>query len=62
MIKKLKNFWQEFTIWHDEMQWQNSAERRELATKRLAIYRKFMNGDPSYVHSPYTHPEIYNLY
>lgn len=61
LIQKVKDLWQEFVMWHDEMQWQNSTERRELAVKRLAIYRKFMDGDPSCVHSPYTHPENYNF-
>lgn len=62
MFNSIRELWQEFMMWHDKMIWNNSIERRELATKRLAIYRKYMSGDESCRHSPYTHPEEYEFF
>lgn len=62
MFNSIRELWQEFMMWHDKMVWNNSTERRELATKRLAIYRKYMSGDKSCLYSPYTHPEEYKFF
>ena len=61
-ITQVKELWSELMMWHEEMQWKNSPERRELAVKRLEIYRKFMSGDKSCITNPYQDPEAYNFY
>jgi len=53
MIQKVKDLWTEFSTWHDEMQWQNSRERRELAVERISQLRAFMAGESDF--NPYEH-------
>ena len=61
-MRKLKQLWEDFLIRGEELQYQASPARAELARNRLEIYRKFMSGDKSCINNPYTHPESYNLY
>ena len=54
---KLTSLWWEFKAWHDNMQWQNSPERRELAVVRLARYRAFLHQPHGgTLTNPYTDP------
>lgn len=51
MIEKLKEIWWELRAWHDEMQWQNSKERQELAVTRISQLRDFTSGKSTF--NPY---------
>ena len=51
MIEKLKDLWWELSAWHDEMQWQNSKERQELAVTRISQLRAFTSGESDF--NPY---------
>lgn len=53
VIQTVRDLWQEFTMWHDEMQWQNSVERREMAVERIGQLRAFMAGESDV--NPYAH-------
>lgn len=44
-MRKLIELWQELIMWHDEMQWKHSKERRELARERLEQLRAFTSGE-----------------
>jgi len=55
-MKALIELWQEFLAWHDEMQWQHSRERRELASERISKLRAFMSQPPDGdLRNPYEH-------
>ena len=43
MIQKIKDAWQDFLIRGEELQWQASEARRELAVERLSKLRAYMN-------------------
>ena len=45
MINKLKEFWEELMIINEQVIWQNSAERRELAVTRISQLRSFTSGE-----------------
>jgi hypothetical protein len=57
----MKKFIGELREWWEEWCWQNSPERMELATKRLSIYKKFMDKDPAFSRNPYAYPEDYDF-
>lgn len=42
-IQAIKDAWQDFLIRGEELQWQASEARRELATERLTKLRAYMN-------------------
>ena len=61
-LDKVKEFWEELKIWHEEMQWNNSPERRELAVKRLEALRVYTHQAPGgKLKNPYIHPEEYDF-
>jgi len=45
MIDKLKNLWEELMIFHEQVVWQNSQERRELAVTRIHQLKAFTSGE-----------------
>ena len=45
MINKLKEFWEELMIINEQVIWQNSDERRELAVTRISQLRAFTSGE-----------------
>ena len=60
MINKIKQAWADFKIWHDDMQWNCSIDRKLLAKKRLAYHREWVeNGCKG--PNPYTHPDDFNF-
>ena len=42
-MNKLKEFFEELMIIHEQIIWQNSAERRALAIERIAAVRRGEN-------------------
>ena len=62
-LDNVKQFFEEIKIWHEEMLWKNSPERRELAVKRLSAFRSFTHQPPGgTLKNPYTHPEDYDFF
>ena len=56
MISKIKALWEEFLIRGEELHWQASPDRRELAVERLSKLKAYMNqpyGGP--LVNPYTY-------
>ena len=43
MVEKIKEMWEWFLVRGEELSWQASPERKELATQRLAQLRAYMN-------------------
>lgn len=43
IIRRIKDAWQDFLIRGEELQWQASEARRELATERLNRLRAYMS-------------------
>lgn len=43
VISTIKELWQDFLIRGEELQWQASEARRELAVERLSRLRAYMN-------------------
>ena len=62
MFTKISELWEAFLIRGEELQYQASEERKQLAINRLAVYRKFMDDDPSCISNPYQNPENYDFY
>jgi hypothetical protein len=55
LISTIKENWEDFLIWHDTMQYQNSPERQELAVTRIHQLRAFTSGESDF--NPYA--ELY---
>ena len=45
MIQKLKDLWEQFQVYNEEIVWKNSPERKELAIDRLTALRAFTSGE-----------------
>ena len=43
LLQKIKDAWQDFLIRGEELQWQASEERREIAIERLRKFRAYMS-------------------
>ena len=43
MVEKIKEMWEWFLVRGEELSYQASPERKELATQRLAQLRAYMN-------------------
>ena len=45
MIQKLKDLWEQFQVYNEEIVWKNSPARKELAIDRLTALRAFTSGE-----------------
>jgi hypothetical protein len=55
------SFINDFKEMWEELSWQFSDDRKELAAKRLAAFKKHVNQEPGFLRNPYTDPEDYQF-
>ena len=60
---KIEELWEELRIWYDEMMWQSSDDRKQLATARLTALKRYTHQPPDgKLRNPYLYPEDYEFF